>query len=102
MSASSGSSSSSTARTSAPRTRHHNGNPGTSGAEIKFAFDILRGGAAVRESGVYRTDVPVAAGDVLRIAVVGGAVKYSKNGTIFYTSSVAPTYPLLIDTSLWE
>ena len=29
-------------------------------------------------------------------------VKYSKNGTVFYTSTVAPSYPLLVDTSLYS
>jgi RHS repeat-associated protein len=38
----------------------------------------------------------------LRVAVEGGVVKYKKNGTVFYTSSVPPTYPLLVDTSLYS
>jgi RHS repeat-associated protein len=29
-------------------------------------------------------------------------VKYKKNGTVIYTSSVTPTYPLLVDTALWS
>src|SRR6266404_8308237 len=41
-----------------------------------------------------------AAGDRFRVAVEGGVVKYKKNGTVFYTSTVAPAYPLLVDTSL--
>ena len=28
-------------------------------------------------------------------------VKYRRNGTVFYTSTVAPVYPLLVDTSLY-
>jgi hypothetical protein len=28
-------------------------------------------------------------------------VKYLKNGTVFYTSVAAPTYPLLVDSSLY-
>ncbi|HEX4961881.1 MAG TPA: hypothetical protein VF173_13650 [Thermoanaerobaculia bacterium] len=27
-------------------------------------------------------------------------MKYYKNGVLFYTSAAAPTYPLLVDTSL--
>ena len=41
-------------------------------------------------------------GDVLRVAVVGGVVKYSKNGTVLYTSPKAPVYPLLVDTALYS
>ena len=39
-------------------------------------------------------------GDVFRIAVESGVVKYYKNGTLFYTSTVAPVYPLLVDSSI--
>src|SRR5260221_167893 len=42
-----------------------------------------------------------ATGDVFRVAVESGVVKYRKNGTLLYTSTVAPTYPLLVDTSLY-
>ena len=34
------------------------------------------------------------------MAVEGGVVKYYRNGTLLYTSTVAPTYPLQVDTSL--
>jgi hypothetical protein len=37
---------------------------------------------------------------VFRVAVVGGVVQYSKGGAVFYTSTRAPSYPLLVDTSL--
>jgi hypothetical protein len=39
------------------------------------------------------------AGDRLRVAVQSGRVVYSKNGTVYYTSTSAPTYPLFVDTS---
>jgi YD repeat-containing protein len=42
-----------------------------------------------------------ASGDRFRVAVEGGVVKYEKNGAVFYTSTIAPTYPLLVDTSLY-
>jgi len=29
-------------------------------------------------------------------------VKYKKNGTVFYTSSNTPNYPLLVDTAIWD
>ena len=28
-------------------------------------------------------------------------MKYCKNGTVFYTSTKTPTYPLLVDTALY-
>ena len=46
------------------------------------------------------------AGDRLRVSVEGGQVKYWKvqqgAATLLYTSAVAPTYPLLVDTSLYS
>jgi hypothetical protein len=41
-------------------------------------------------------------GDVFRVAVVGGVVKYSKNGAVIYTSSQTPVYPFLVDTWLYN
>src|SRR6185503_11369953 len=38
----------------------------------------------------------------LRVAVEGGAVRYRKNGALLYTSTAAPAYPLLVDTSLYS
>ena len=59
------------------------------------------GTAHVYESGTWKaalgTYVP---GDFFRVAVEGGVVKYYINGSLGYTSQVAPTYPLLVDTSL--
>jgi YD repeat-containing protein len=42
-----------------------------------------------------------APGDRFRVAVEGGVVKYKRNGAVFYTSTIAPTYPLLVDTSFY-
>ena len=33
-------------------------------------------------------------GDVFKVSVESGVVKYYKNGTLFYTSTISPTYPL--------
>jgi hypothetical protein len=78
------------------------GNPGTSIEEIRFALRLQAGRVEVRESGVYRTDTTFATGDILRVAVTGGRVTYLKNGTVLYTSSLAPTYPLLVDTAFLD
>ena len=46
------------------------------------------------ENGVYKADVSFASGDVFSVAVGAGVINYYKNGTMFYTSSVAPTTAL--------
>lgn len=68
--------------------------------EITFAIKIVSGTAEVKEEGQYRTDIPVAVGDVLRIAVNSGVVTYAKNGTVFYTSATTMNLPLQADTAL--
>jgi hypothetical protein len=77
-----------------------NTSAGTTGAEIKFALRFQDTAVEVRESGVYRSGTTFVATDVFRIAIVSGQIRYSKNGTVFYTSAVVPTYPLLVDTAL--
>ena len=76
------------------------GNTDTGVADVDFAIRLGPGYAEVRENNVYRADTPIASGDRFKVAVVGGVVKYYKNGVLFYTSTVAPTYPLLVATSL--
>ena len=58
--------------------------------------------AEVRESGTYRTDIILAAGDTLSVNVEGGAVKYYRNSTLVYTSTVAPTFPLAAIAQTWS
>jgi hypothetical protein len=70
--------------------------------KLKYSFNFWGGSFEVREGwenlrlwgGAY------APGDVFRIAVEGGAVKYYRNGALLYTSGVAPAYPLVLDTAL--
>jgi len=71
---------------------------------INFGMDLdLSGWVYVFESGNNRGSfVPYATGDKFQVAIIGGVVKYKKNGTVFYTSSVTPTYPLVVDTALYE
>jgi chitodextrinase len=71
--------------------------------ELKYAVDMTTGGVAwVFESGTIKGNYVIyQAGDRFRIAVEGGVVKYRRNGTLFYTTSVPPTYPLIVDTSLY-
>jgi RHS repeat-associated protein len=69
---------------------------------INFGIDLdLSGLVYVFESGNNRGSFgPYAPGDKFQVAIVGGVVKYKKNGTVFYTSSLTPTYPLVVDTAL--
>jgi hypothetical protein len=78
------------------------GNNGTAPNEIRFAVRLQGGVAEVRESGAYRSEVGFAAGDTFRVAIIGGKVQYAKNGSVFYTSAAAPSYPALVDTSLLD
>ena len=78
------------------------GNAGTSSEEIRFGLRVQDGRVEVRENGSYRAERAIVGGDALRITVRAGTVSYSVNGAVFYTSAVAPTYPLLVDTSLLD
>lgn len=56
----------------------------------------------VYEGGAYRGSFgSYTVGDVLKVAVANGVVRYYKNGGLLYTSGVAATYPLLVDSSLY-
>jgi hypothetical protein len=78
------------------------GNTDTSLGDIDFAIYGNGGGfAEVYENGAWKASVAfTAATDVFRIESAGGQVRYKKNGTVFYTSSKTPSYPLLLDSSL--
>jgi hypothetical protein len=77
------------------------GNSDNTGADIDFALRFgTGGGVEVRENGQYRKDTTYTPGTRFRIAVESGVVRYYKNGTLFYSSTKAPAYPLLVDTSL--
>jgi hypothetical protein len=78
------------------------GNAGTDPAEIRFAMRLQGGNLEIRESGAYRTETSFAANDLLRIAYAGGAVQYSRNGSVFYTSATRPAYPAIVDTTLFD
>ena len=63
-------------------------------ARINHAFGFWAGGKwDIRESGVYRREGTYAAGDVFTVAIERGVVKYYRNATVVYTSTVAPVYP---------
>jgi len=71
-------------------------------ADIEFAIFLTANGTVeVYESGVQKwTGGTYTTGDILKVAVESGVVKYYKNSTLLYTSVVSPTFPLYVDTSL--
>jgi hypothetical protein len=72
-------------------------------ADIDFAFVVQPKITQVFENGVWKADIgPSNAGDLLKVAIEDGAVRYSRNGIILYTSKAPARYPLMLDTSLLE
>ena len=80
-----------------------NGDATRSYVEIDYAIHMRPNGAvSIYENGVNRGVFGTyVAGDRFRVQVTGGVVTYLRNGALLYTSGVAPTFPLLIDTSLF-
>jgi hypothetical protein len=75
----------------------------TSSSTINYALSFSPGGMfEVRELGVYKADGTWVAGDRFRVAIENGMVVYRQNGMVVYTSQVAPTYPLVLDTTLYS
>ena len=71
-----------------------------------LAYAIELGGTGIVtiwESGTNRGNVSTyVSGDRFRVSVEAGSVKYRKNGSLIYSSSVVPHFPLLVDTSLFS
>jgi alpha-tubulin suppressor-like RCC1 family protein len=77
------------------------GQSGEGYADIDFALYVNGSSLYVYEGGVSQGSLGgVAAGDALRVVVEGGVVRYLKNGAELWVSGAAPTYPLLVDTSV--
>jgi len=66
------------------------------GFQAEIATDVLN----VIELGVVKLATTYKSGDMLRVAVISGEVRYFKNGLLIYTSLTAPTYPLIVDVSI--
>src|SRR4029453_13792313 len=79
------------------------GNTNRSWDDIDFGLYALANGTLrIYERGVFRgTFGTYQAGDKLRVAVVAGTVRYTRNGTVLYTSTVAPVFPLIVDSALY-
>lgn len=60
-----------------------------------FHFYIANNTVQVWENGVNTgVSVPMSLGNVFRVALEGGMIKYLKNNAVFYEHSVTPTYPI--------
>jgi hypothetical protein len=79
-----------------------NGDTNQSWQEIDFGIDVTASGDVyVVENGtVTGPYVTYSAGNKFRVSVESGAVKYYKEGSLFYTHTITPSYPLLVDTAL--
>ena len=80
------------------------GDTNTELSDIDYAIMPSFGLIYVVERGVTRGGGAIAtyaAGDRFAITVAGGVVSYQRNGATFYTSSIAPQYPLLVDAALF-
>jgi hypothetical protein len=81
-----------------------NGNTNTDFSDIDFGvllasnatFYVFEGGVSRGVFGNYSE------GDRFRVSVTAGVVNYYRNGAIFYTSSLSPTYPLIVDVALYS
>ncbi len=82
-----------------------NGDSSTGYADIDYAFYLSTVGPQLQvwENGVLRATAFTSyqIGDVLKVAVEAGQVRYYKNGALVYSSTVSPTYPLLLDSSIY-
>jgi hypothetical protein len=76
-----------------------NAAPGSTDVSYSFSF-WPDGGWDIRERNAYRAEGRFAAGDRFRVAIENGAVKYYKNSTLVYTSTVAPASPMSLNVSL--
>ncbi|MBN8850284.1 MAG: hypothetical protein BGO55_32770 [Sphingobacteriales bacterium 50-39] len=76
----------------------------TSYSTIQYAWYLTNSGALqIYESGNYRGSFGAYnIGDVLKISVEAGVVKYYKNGVLQYISSAAPTLPMLVNVSVYD
>ena len=73
-------------------------------ASIQFAFVLNTSGVLriVENGGANLVSTTYSTGDVLRIAVESGVVRYSQNGIILYTSAQTPALPLYVDVSTYD
>jgi hypothetical protein len=68
---------------------------------MDFALKLTASGVAeIRELNLYAGETRYSAGDLFRIAIERGAIKYYKNGALIHTSLQPATYPLAVSAVL--
>ena len=79
-----------------------NGDSNQADTDIEFGIELRSDGyVEIFESGTSRGTVGnYYANDRLRVELTSGVVRYYNNGSLLYTSSVTPSYPLRVDSSL--
>jgi len=78
-----------------------NGDSSVLFGDIDFAAYLAGGTLGVFEHGLNKgTFGNIAVGDVIKVSIESGVVKYYRNGVVVYTSSAPAKYPLLVDTSI--
>jgi polyvinyl alcohol dehydrogenase (cytochrome) len=76
---------------------------GTDYVGIDFAVKLTDYSVAeVRENNIYKAETTYRAGDVFRVSVDSGLIRYFKNGGLFYTSFRTPTYPLIVQAAFMQ
>lgn len=81
----------------------NNANEGAGYTEIDYGFYFTHGKAAVYELGVSKqTPITFISTDVFKVQRLGLFVRYLKNDTVLYTSTVQSTGVLLADASLYS
>jgi len=79
-----------------------NGDANQGIADVEYAFVLSNGSLEIIESGSNRGAFGSYTSQTqLRIAIESGVVRYRKDGALLYESSLTPSYPLLVDTSLY-
>lgn len=76
--------------------------PGGNFVAINYAVFLESGGIGIFESGtgISGSFPSYASGDIISVVVTGTTVTYQKNGSVFYTSLVAATFPLFFACSI--
>jgi hypothetical protein len=78
------------------------GSIGAQAGDINFALRLQGTTVEVREMGSYKTETSFSSGDSFRIAIEGGVVTCSKNGSVFYRSTVSAGGPLRVHAVLFD
>lgn len=83
-----------------------NGDPDPDYRDIDYAIQAgpnYGNTVVVYENGIQKatSSIPYSSSDLYRVSVESGVIKYYQNGTLIYTSTQVPRYPLLFDTALY-